>query len=238
MSHTWYLISYSHLDRPTSPHLPLLYFPVCAGPFSTTPMTRLLKVANLPAFLDQVFERFPKLTDLSMMRNPACPGLMDIQRPDMEACRMYRTYVVFRAQTLVTVDGVHVTDEVCSRRQNMLRDGFRVFSLYGGGVPTLIVTSHFGLSYLYYVYDVLIFCSYSRGFPARWWCARAAWPPYRGKPPYSLQVMSAIPQSCQTTLTALYGDTALLRSPCWGAPTLWLWLDEYARARLWRAVEP
>ena len=26
---------------------------------------------------------------------------------------MYRTYVVFRAQALVTVDGVNVTDEVC-----------------------------------------------------------------------------------------------------------------------------
>lgn len=37
---------------------------------------------------------------------------MDIQRPDMEACRMYRTYVVFRAPQLVTVDGVDVTDEV------------------------------------------------------------------------------------------------------------------------------
>lgn len=47
-----------------------------------------------------------------MMRNPACPGLMDIQRPDMEACRLYRTYVVFRAPQLVTVDGVDVTEEV------------------------------------------------------------------------------------------------------------------------------
>lgn len=46
------------------------------------------------------------------MRNPACPGLMDIQRPDMEACRLYRTYVVFRAPQLVTVDGVDVTEKV------------------------------------------------------------------------------------------------------------------------------
>lgn len=70
------------------------------------------KVADLPEFLDQVMDRFPLLTDLSMMRNPACPGLMDIQRPDMEACRLYRTYVVFRAPQLVTVDGVDVTEEV------------------------------------------------------------------------------------------------------------------------------
>ncbi|CAM9337601.1 unnamed protein product, partial [Ectocarpus sp. 12 AP-2014] len=66
------------------------------------------RVADLPAFLDQVLERFPLISDLSMMRNPACPGLMDIKRPDMEACRMYRTYVVFRAPQLVTVDGVDV----------------------------------------------------------------------------------------------------------------------------------
>lgn len=70
------------------------------------------QVSDLPAFLNQVLERFPLLTDLSMMRNPACPGLMDIQRPDMEACRLYRTYVVFRAPQLITVDGVDVTDKV------------------------------------------------------------------------------------------------------------------------------
>lgn len=70
------------------------------------------KVADLPTFLNQVLERFPLISDLSMMRNPACPGLMDIKRPDMEACRMYRTYVVFRAPQLVTVDGVDVTEEV------------------------------------------------------------------------------------------------------------------------------
>ena len=70
------------------------------------------KVADLPEFLNQVLDRFPRLTDLSMMRNPACPGLMDIQRPDMEACRLYRTYVVFRAPQLVTVDGTDVTEEV------------------------------------------------------------------------------------------------------------------------------
>lgn len=71
-----------------------------------------LKVADLPSFLNQVLERFPLISDLSMMRNPACPGLMDVKRPDMEACRLYRTYVVFRAPQLVTVDGVDVTEEV------------------------------------------------------------------------------------------------------------------------------
>ena len=48
----------------------------------------------------------------------------------------------------------------------------------------------------------------------------ATWPPYLGKPLYSLQVMSAIPQLRQAILTALYrdtalsGDTALLGDPC------------------------
>ncbi|CAM9761765.1 unnamed protein product, partial [Hapterophycus canaliculatus] len=82
------------------------------------------RVADLPVFLDQVLERFPLLSDLSMMRNPACPGLMDVKRPDMEACRMYRTYVVFRAPQLVTVDGVDVTE--AERRDAALRGQFTV----------------------------------------------------------------------------------------------------------------
>ena len=44
-------------------------------------------------------------------------------------------------------------------------------------------------------------------------CARATRPPYRGKPPYSFQVMRAIPQSRRAILTALYRDTALLGDP-------------------------
>lgn len=76
-------------------------------------------MADLPTFLNQVLERFPLISDLSMMRNPACPGLMDIKRPDMEACRMYRTYVVFRAPQLVTVDGVDVTEEVQQYKQGL-----------------------------------------------------------------------------------------------------------------------
>eukprot|EP00903_Cladosiphon_okamuranus_P013176 g12289.t1 len=82
------------------------------------------RVADLPSFLDQVLERFPLLSDLSMMRNPACPGLMDVKRPDLEACRMYRTYVVFRAPQLVNVDGVDVTEE--ERRDAALRGQFTV----------------------------------------------------------------------------------------------------------------
>ena len=37
-------------------------------------------------------------------------------------------------------------------------------------------------------------------------------PPYRGKPPYSFQVMSAIPQSSLAILTAIYRYTALLET--------------------------
>ena len=62
-----------------------------------------------------------------------------------------------------------------------------------------------------------------RGSPViRRWCAidRAIRPPYGGKPPYSCQVMSAIPQERQAILTALYRDTALIRQPYWGNPTV------------------
>ena len=45
--------------------------------------------------------------------------------------------------------------------------------------------------------------------PVRLRCARAMRPPYGGKSPYSLHVMSAIPQPCQPIVTALYRDTAL-----------------------------
>ncbi|CAN0026756.1 unnamed protein product, partial [Phaeothamnion confervicola] len=68
-------------------------------------------VTDLARFVDQVAELFPSLTCLSMMRNPACPGLMDIQRPDLEACRLYRRYVLWRLPRLHSVDGADVTPE-------------------------------------------------------------------------------------------------------------------------------
>ena len=37
---------------------------------------------------------------------------------------------------------------------------------------------------------------------------------YRGNPHYSLQVISAIPQSRRAILTTLYRDTALVGEPC------------------------
>ena len=63
-------------------------------------------------------------------------------------------------------------------------------------------------------------------------CLRAIRPPYKGKPPYSLQDMSAIPQSRQakaisTVLcrdTALYRVTAILGDPyCSRFPHVVLW---------------
>ncbi|CAN0454844.1 unnamed protein product, partial [Discosporangium mesarthrocarpum] len=69
-----------------------------------------LQIKDLSLFLSQVRERFPRLIDLSLMRNPACPGLMDIQQPDLEACRLYRLYVVFRMPGLLSVDGKPITE--------------------------------------------------------------------------------------------------------------------------------
>lgn len=68
-------------------------------------------VQDLPSFMDAVVERFPSLQYLSMMRNPACPGLMDIVTPDLEACRMYRMYTLYRLPNLLVLDSEPVTAE-------------------------------------------------------------------------------------------------------------------------------
>ena len=61
-------------------------------------------IVDLPAFFDDVTKKFPNLRYLSMMRNPGCPGLMDIVNPDLEAIRMYRLYVLFRCPQLLELD--------------------------------------------------------------------------------------------------------------------------------------
>jgi len=68
-------------------------------------------IYDLPAFIDEVLAKFPNLHFLSMMRNPACPGLMDIVNPDIEAIRLYRLYVLYRFPQLQALDFGDVTDE-------------------------------------------------------------------------------------------------------------------------------
>ena len=55
---------------------------------------------------------------------------------------------------------------------------------------------------------------------------------YWGKPPYSFQVMSASPQSRQAILTAFYRDSAFLRPPYGGTPTVCCFIV------LWRKTTP
>lgn len=82
------------------------------------------KITDLPGFLDQVLDLFPRIEELSMMRNPACPGLMDIQQPDLAACRSYRMYVIYRVPQLITVDGVDV--EPYERKEAALRGEYAI----------------------------------------------------------------------------------------------------------------
>jgi len=68
-------------------------------------------ISDLPAFFDDISSKFPGLQHLSMMRNPGCPGLMDIVNPDLEAIRLYRLYVLYRYPQLQMLDCEHVTNE-------------------------------------------------------------------------------------------------------------------------------
>ena len=69
-------------------------------------------------------------------------------------------------------------------------------------IPRNASAGYVNFSHLY------VLCS--AGPPIRRWCSRAIWPPYRGKPPYPFQIMSAnSPAAPKAILTALYRDTAL-----------------------------
>ena len=46
------------------------------------------EIEDLVNFMDHINEKFVNLKYLSMMRNPACPSLMDIEQPDIEANKM------------------------------------------------------------------------------------------------------------------------------------------------------
>lgn len=68
------------------------------------------EISDLAAFLDDICAKFPSLQYLSLMRNPACPGLMDIVNPDLEAIRLYRLYVLYRFPQLRMIDWEEVTE--------------------------------------------------------------------------------------------------------------------------------
>ena len=69
-------------------------------------------ITDLSTFMDDVNQRFPNLKYLSMMRNPACPALMNIINPDVEANKLFRLYVLYRMPQLQIIDCEAVTGEV------------------------------------------------------------------------------------------------------------------------------
>lgn len=73
-------------------------------------------IEDLPAFMDAVVEKFPYLQYLSIMRNPACPGLTDFCSPDLEALRLYRMYILYRYPLLEILDWTEVSEEVSGTR--------------------------------------------------------------------------------------------------------------------------
>lgn len=67
---------------------------------------------DLEEIVNDIIERFPKLQYLSMMRNPCSPGLLDIVQPDLEDCKLYRRYVLYRMPKLKMLDSTPVEAEV------------------------------------------------------------------------------------------------------------------------------
>jgi Leucine-rich repeat (LRR) protein len=70
------------------------------------------QISDMEEFMNDVVARFHNLRYLSLMRNPCSPGLLDISQPDLEACRLYRSYVLYRLPSLRVLDCADVTKEV------------------------------------------------------------------------------------------------------------------------------
>mmetsp|Transcript_37451 Transcript_37451/g.38132 ORF Transcript_37451/g.38132 Transcript_37451/m.38132 type:complete len:238 (+) Transcript_37451:84-797(+) len=67
-------------------------------------------ISNLPLFLDDLILKCPRLQYLSLMRNPVCPVLMNLLHPDVEAIRLYRSYVIYRLPLLRMLDSEHISE--------------------------------------------------------------------------------------------------------------------------------
>lgn len=90
-------------------------------------------VADLVAFVDEIASRCPRLTYLSAMRNPACPGLMDVVAPDEDAVAMYRRYVLHRLPRLECLDAARVTP--AERAEAAVRGKFAAVRRPKGAAP-------------------------------------------------------------------------------------------------------
>lgn len=72
-------------------------------------------IDDLPKLLDDISAKFPNIKYLSLMRNPCCPGLMNVVSPDEEGNRLYRLYVFYRLPNLLTLDWADGTETVITR---------------------------------------------------------------------------------------------------------------------------
>lgn len=69
------------------------------------------QVEDLSDFLDELCEKLPNLTMLSLMRNPAAPPLVCVSEEDAAKARRYRLYVSYRLPKLKFLDSAPVTRE-------------------------------------------------------------------------------------------------------------------------------
>ena len=69
------------------------------------------RVEDIQAFLDQVCERCPDLSYLSLMRNPGSPGFVDFTEDHESEYNRYRLYVIYRLPSLGFLDASPVSKE-------------------------------------------------------------------------------------------------------------------------------
>lgn len=66
-------------------------------------------ISDIVTFCDLAVERFPSLSFLSLMRNPASPNFVLLSEADIEASQRYRLYVSFRLPALAFLDSSPVS---------------------------------------------------------------------------------------------------------------------------------
>jgi len=66
-------------------------------------------ITDLRMFIDNIKDKFPQLTYMSMIKNPACPN--EITGRDSDDYQRYRLYVLYRLKDLRFLDSSPVTEE-------------------------------------------------------------------------------------------------------------------------------
>eukprot|EP01006_Ploeotia_vitrea_P034104 TRINITY_DN65703_c4_g14_i1.p1 TRINITY_DN65703_c4_g14~~TRINITY_DN65703_c4_g14_i1.p1 ORF type:complete len:256 (+),score=121.86 TRINITY_DN65703_c4_g14_i1:48-770(+) len=96
------------LDKNSIEDLASINFPVM--PTVDTLWLNDNELGDLNATMDVISTKFPNLTYLSMLKNPACPN-MYFSDGEAEAYQRYRYYVIHRLSKLTYLDSTPVTDE-------------------------------------------------------------------------------------------------------------------------------